>query len=295
MLRRLGAGIVVFFLSFPFSLRADDVGAKNQFFDSKGVKIRYVMEGNPDGEPVVLIHGLAGNVEMQWAAVRQALGKEYKIIALDLRGHGFSGKPHEAKQYGPEMVEDVVRLLDHLKIKKAHVVGYSLGGAVALHFAARHPERTLSATLGGMGVPHPPGGDKMLTDLADSLDKGDAGEGFKPLLVLLHAKDDKVRMETTNFFLMRTNDPKAMGALVRSLLDKDAALTDDQIKAIKVPMLAIVGDKDPFKGGVDELKKLLPAVRVIVLENATHLDAFGRKEFSDSLKEFLAKHRRAGQ
>jgi pimeloyl-ACP methyl ester carboxylesterase len=300
MLRRLAAGsaVLFLFLFLPAPLRADDAGTKNQFFDSAGVKIRYLIEGNKDGEPVVLIHGLAANVEIQWTTIRAELGKDYRIIALDLRGHGLSGKPHESGKYGPELAEDVIRLLDHLHVKKAHVVGYSLGGAVALHLAVRYPDRVLSATLGGMGVPKPPGGDATLRDLADSLEKGDKGEGFKPLLVYFHPRDDRleaVKMEAANRFLMQTTDLKAMAALVRSLRAKEAALTDDQLKTLKVPILAIVGDKDPFKEGVDELKKLAPAVQVVVLKNANHLDTFLRPEFCAALKEGLAKHHQAGK
>ena len=60
------------------------------------------------------------------SCVIDALKKDYKVIALDLRGCGGSGKPHDPKAYGIEMVNDVVRLLDHLKIDKAHIVGYSM-------------------------------------------------------------------------------------------------------------------------------------------------------------------------
>src|SRR5881397_2402529 len=99
--------------------------AQDQFFDSNGVKIRYTVEGQ--GEPVLLIHGFTADIEKQWGqpGVLKALAKDHRVIALDNRGHGKSGKPHDAKMYGKEMVEDAVRLLDHLKIAKAHVVGYS--------------------------------------------------------------------------------------------------------------------------------------------------------------------------
>jgi pimeloyl-ACP methyl ester carboxylesterase len=91
--------------------------AEDRFFESNGVKIRYTVTGQ--GEPVVLIHGFTANIETQWAlpGVIKALAADYQVIALDNRGHGKSDKPHDAKKYGAEMVEDAVRLLDHLKIK----------------------------------------------------------------------------------------------------------------------------------------------------------------------------------
>ena len=121
-------------------------------FVSKGVKLRYVVEGQ--GPPVVLIHGLTLDVESQWAdpGIIKALAQDYRVIALDCRGHGKSDKPHEAAAYGMEMVEDVCRLLDHLQIKKAHIIGYSLGGSIALKLLTSHPEHCSSAVLGESAV-----------------------------------------------------------------------------------------------------------------------------------------------
>jgi pimeloyl-ACP methyl ester carboxylesterase len=124
-------------------------GADDQFFDSNGVKIRYTVEGQ--GEPVLLIHGFTASIEMQWGipGIIKALANDYQVIALDNRGHGKSGKPHDPKSYGMEMVEDAVRLLDHLKIKKAHVVGYSMGAMITNKLLTTYPDRVICATLGG--------------------------------------------------------------------------------------------------------------------------------------------------
>jgi pimeloyl-ACP methyl ester carboxylesterase len=85
-----------------------------------------IVTGRENGEPVVLIHGFASNIEAQWTPVIGALKKDYKVIAMDIRACGGSGKPHDSKKYGIEMMNDVARLLDHLKIDKAHIVGYSV-------------------------------------------------------------------------------------------------------------------------------------------------------------------------
>jgi pimeloyl-ACP methyl ester carboxylesterase len=124
---------------------------KSERFDSGGVQIHFLLAGQ--GEPVVLIHGLNASAEVNWnlPGVVAELAKDHQVIALDLRGHGRSNKPHGDDAYGPVVVEDVVYLLDHLQIKKAHIVGYSLGGMVAMKFMVTHPERVISGTLGGMG------------------------------------------------------------------------------------------------------------------------------------------------
>src|SRR5262245_35470453 len=120
-------------------------------FDSAGVRIAYVEAGS--GEPVVLVHGLYSSAEMNWVlpGTFARLAEHRHVIALDLRGHGRSDKPTAEDAYGQPMVEDVVRLMDHLAIPKAHVVGYSLGGIIVMKLMVDHPDRVISGTLGGMG------------------------------------------------------------------------------------------------------------------------------------------------
>src|SRR5262245_1062648 len=94
-------------------------------FDSAGVNIQYLDTGT--GVPVVLLHGFTGSYARHWeapgvVAALQTAG--YRVIAMDCRGHGQSGKPHEVSQYGLEMVQDVIRLLDRLHIERTHLVGY---------------------------------------------------------------------------------------------------------------------------------------------------------------------------
>jgi pimeloyl-ACP methyl ester carboxylesterase len=278
----------LFFVFLP-SLRAQE-----QSFDSGGVRIQYIIEGK--GEPVLLIHGFAANVQMQWAVpgLIRSLAKDYQVIALDNRGHGKSDKPHDPKQYGTEMVEDVVRLLDHLKIKKAHVVGYSMGAIITCKLLTTHPDRLLSATLGGAGGIRE-GVDIGFFDLlADSLDKG---KGIEPLIVALNPagqpKPTEQQINFINGLLMATNDPKALAAVVRGW--KALAVSDGQLKANKVPALALIGEIDPLKKGVDELKERMPDLKVVVIDGADHMTAFLEPEFTKTLKEFLAKNGQNGK
>jgi pimeloyl-ACP methyl ester carboxylesterase len=123
-------------------------------FDSGGVNLRYFEAGS--GDVVVLLHGFGGSatgayIEPGTAAALVAAG--YRVIALDQRGHGGSDKPHDPDAYGRRMAEDVARLLDHLDVQRAHVIGYSMGGAVANSFRAMYPDRLLSVSLGGYGWP----------------------------------------------------------------------------------------------------------------------------------------------
>src|SRR5688500_7355133 len=116
----------------------------DQFFDSNGVRIRYVEQGQ--GPAIVLMHGYTGTLDRHFIAngVFANLATDHRVIAMDLRGHGKSGKPHDAGSYGEEMARDVVRLLDHLDIRRAHVLGYSLGAMIAGRLATMYPDRLIT-------------------------------------------------------------------------------------------------------------------------------------------------------
>ena len=97
------------------------------------------------------IHGYTGYIERHWIAtgVFANLAKDHRVIALDCRGHGKSGKPTDPKAYGAEMAQDIVRLLDHLKIRRAHVVGFSMGAMIAGPLLITNADRLLTVTFVG--------------------------------------------------------------------------------------------------------------------------------------------------
>jgi pimeloyl-ACP methyl ester carboxylesterase len=270
-------------LSFCVIARAED-----HFFESNGVKIRYTVTG--EGDPVLLIHGFTANIETQWAlpGVIKALAADYQVIAIDNRGHGKSDKPHDAKKYGTEMVADAVRLLDHLKIKKAHVVGYSMGAIITKKLLFTHPDRLLSATLGGSGGLREGVEPTFFNQLADSLEQG---RGMGPLIEALtppgRPKPTAEQIQAINTMLTLMNDTKALAAVLRGF--KELGVADDKLKSNRVPTLALIGADDPLKPGVDALNGKLTNFETVVIKDTDHMTAFARPEFSESLRAFLAK------
>lgn len=276
--------------------------AEDQSFDSKGVKIHYIVEGQ--GEPVVLIHGFTADIDKNWRTgfavgpengrqgpmIIPALAKSYRVIALDCRGHGKSGKPHDPKQYGDEMVEDVVRLLDHLKIKKAHVVGYSMGAIITAKLLTTHPDRLLTATLGGHGGIRDESRTQFYDELASSLEQG---KGFGPLMDALtppgRPKPSAEQIAAINAGLMKSNDPQALAAVVRGF--QGLAIATEKLKSNEVPTLALIGELDPLKKGVDALQGDMANLKVVVISGTDHMTAVSNPAFIKSLTEFLASHK----
>jgi pimeloyl-ACP methyl ester carboxylesterase len=259
-------------------------------FDSNGVPIHYRDRGK--GEAVVLVHGFALNLE-RWeaAGVPQKLeAAGYRAITIDCRGHGTSGKPHDPAAYGAEMSKDVVRLLDHLGIDKAHLVGYSMGGFVVNKARELHPERFHSLILGGSGWYR--AGDHAIAelepkDIAEGLERtGD----FRFMLRAFEAKrnppvtDEEI--ETRNARMMEGSDPKALAAVMRGW--EGFAVSEQNLRANSVPSLAIVGSVDPIKPKTDRLAEVMQRLEVRVLPGADH-GALADPRFAEEVIRFLKR------
>lgn len=247
-------------------------------FDSAGVSIAYTdTGGGEDRLPVLLIHGFASNIETNWGAtgwipVLSRAG--YRVVAIDNRGHGHSAKLYGLSDYGgPIMAEDAFRLLEHLGIAKAHVIGYSMGARIAAFLALAHPASVASLVFGGLGY---------------NMVRGMAGTG--PIANALEAPsiDDVTNPTARTFraFAEQTkSDLKALAACIRS---SRAPLTREMVGSIPVPVLVAVGEKDVIGGSAEELAALIPGARAYVIPGREHMKAVGDKAFKTEVLAFLA-------
>ena len=270
---------------------------EDKFFDSSGVSIRYIDQGT--GKPIVLVHGFGDSVEI-WVArgVLQDLVKDYRVIALDMRGHGKSGKPHDPKAYGREMALDIVRILDHLDIDRAHIIGYSLGGMMTSQLLTLHPERFLTATLvAGTGL-------LQWTPVMERNAEQEASERERECVSrtmiyrysppgLPKPSEENIKAQSGACFADPNHDRFAMAAVVRSR--KDQVITPAQVSAVTVPTLGIVGSLDAFQQArLRDLKRLRPDLTLVIVDGATHSGERGilrRVEFMTIVREFIAANR----
>ena len=260
-------------------------------FQTDDISIHYTDEGQ--GAPVFLLHGFAVNADLNWRRpkITQRLAKEFRVIAPDLRGHGLSDKPHKSDQYGLEMTYDVIRLMDHLEIPKAHLAGYSLGGFLALKLATTNPDRLLSVCALGSGWERPEESAFLdaLQNFADSLE---SGKGIEPLAVGLGPNREKptwthslwVRLMTSYF-----NDKQALIGVIRGL--PALAIEEEELRSVKIPLCSIVGSRDPLKVGADALASHVSLTHRVVVKDADHIQTTFRQETIDSLLHFLRQCR----
>jgi pimeloyl-ACP methyl ester carboxylesterase len=262
---------------------------EDRWCDSAGVPLRYVTAG--EGEPVVLAHSYSSDLEHQWVrtGVLEALSAHFRVIAFDQRGHGKSGKPHEPQAYGREMALDIVRLLDHLGIDKAHIVGYSLGAHTVAQLLTLHPERFLSATLGGgSGRRKWTAANERQAEIeAAEMEKG----SLRTQMLRLRPKgkeaptDEAIRVASARF--LKGKDPRALAAVRRS--NGDQIVKAEDLAASGVPTLGIVGSVDPYLEDLRELKALMPELEMVVIEGAAHASAHEFPEFVRAVEGFIAK------
>jgi pimeloyl-ACP methyl ester carboxylesterase len=127
-----------------------DGPADGFFTTSDGVKIHYLTTGTT-GSWVVLVHGYSDSAQRMWftTGIAPVLAKNHRVVALDNRNHGQSDKPQPG---GSGRAQDVVELMDHLKIDRAHIHGYSMGGAITGQLLAMIPGRFITAGFGGSGM-----------------------------------------------------------------------------------------------------------------------------------------------
>ncbi|MGI9404185.1 MAG: alpha/beta fold hydrolase [Hyphomicrobium sp.] len=245
-------------------------------FDCDGVEIAYIDEGA--GDPVILIHGFASNVatnwiDTGWVPPLTATGR--RVIAFDNRGHGHSAKLYSTDEYGaPLMAGDAHRLLDHLGIETADIMGYSMGARISAFLAMAHPQRVRSLIFAGLGI---------------NMVRGVAGTG--PVARALEAGSiDEVTNPTARTFRVFAeqtgSDLKALAACIRSAR---APITAEDLGRLTCPVLVVVGEQDVIGGSAKGLAKLIPGARAVEIEGRDHIKAVGDRAYKEAVLDFLAR------
>lgn len=271
-------------------LRSRSSWSRGARFDSAGVGVFFTDEGA--GPPVVLVHGFAvsGDLNFRVPGLIRALRPNHRVITVDQRGHGQSDKPPDAGAYGACMVQDLIRLLDHLGIDRAHVLGYSLGGFVALKLACVAQERLLGVGVLGAGYESAEGaGPSILEAIPKLADELEAGRGIGPLSVHLGGSRERPSFAHRTWVQLVTrflNDPRALIGVIRGV--PELAVSDADLATLRIPVCSIVGERDPLLNGARALAKAVPHAQATVIHGADHVRVPGHPEFRRALLGFLA-------
>lgn len=278
--RKVYIAIAVYVLCAAAGVYAGE--PKHDYFTtSDGIKIHYMTLGR--GTPVVLIHGYTGSAEGNWFrnGVAELLAKDHRVVAIDCRNHGRSDKPTPRS---PGEAKDVIEMMDHLKIAKAHIHGYSMGGAITARLLAEHPERFITASFGGSGIRET---DEALAEQAAALDP----EGRDPQedeasrnLRIRAAMDNGATQEEAEKLVAQPPNPAARPSITRTPLQID-------LKKVTVPVLAINGEFDRPYSKTQRMWRELNDFTNVILPGKSHLTAIAApyipKEYGESLSRFI--------
>ena len=255
-----------------------------------GVLIGYDTYGKRDGIPLLMIQGL-GSDSRGWALQRLAMGRRYRCIAIDNRGVGTStNAPHPFSL--EQMARDAVSVLDAEGVDTAHVMGASMGGAIAQIVAVRHGERVRGLVLACTACRHHAWRRELLADWAAAVtDRGMSALSDEGLRWLIGPRVHRRFGPWINLLgrVVMQGDPEHFAAQVDAIL----ALDDDvrfELRDVKAPTLVITGSQDmltPF-GDAEELAEMIPGARLRELRGAAHgLMVEQPNAYNSAVLEFL--------
>jgi pimeloyl-ACP methyl ester carboxylesterase len=243
---------------------------------SDGVVLAY--DDGAEGRPIVLIHGFAASRKITWANTGwyQTLGRAgYRVIALDCRGHGESEKPHEPADYDEgRMAADVMAILATLRVAAADVMGYSMGGALAIRLMHDAPGRVRRAVLAGVGETYFQKSDARSETIAQGLLARDPD-----------TVTDPAAKEFRTFAVRAGNDLVALAACMRR---PRHVFAPDALRGLAQPVLVVCGEMDDMSGRPEPLAKGFANGRAFVVPGRNHHMTVGDRAFKDEVTRFLA-------
>ncbi len=243
---------------------------------------------NGNGEPILVLHGLFGMLD-NWQAISKELAQEFRVISVDLRNHGRSF--HHPEIDYPIMAKDLAILLDHLSIEKIHIIGHSMGGKVAIQFAADYTERIISLSVIDIApISYERGHDDIFSAvLSIDINRMATRQDVQ------HVLSEKIPNKTVVQFLMkglsRTESGFEWRTNFNALYSHYDQLKDrpEVLGTISCPTMLVVGRKSPYvsEEGISVAKQLFVNLKVTYLDTGHWVHAERPKELLDIFKTFI--------
>jgi pimeloyl-ACP methyl ester carboxylesterase len=249
----------------------------NGRFQHDGFDLAFMDEG--EGEPVLLIHGFASSVKVNWISTGWTSFLQdsgFRVIAFDNRGHGQTSISYREEDYAPgKMASDAAALLRHLRISRAHVIGYSMGARISAFLALNHPEPVNTLIFGGLG-------DGMFRGVGD----------WDPIAAALLSEAPETIRDARGaafrkFADQTQSDRRALAACIARSRE---LVTPSQIASILTPALVAVGTEDDIAGSAQGLADAMPDAEAFDIEGRDHMLAVGDRSFKKAALGFMRAH-----
>lgn len=267
------------------------------YASAKGAQLYYEETGR--GTPIVFVHEFGGD-HRSWEPQIRHFARRYRCITFNARGYPPSDVPTDVKHYTQDIAtDDIVAVMDHLKLEKAHIVGISMGAYATVHFGMRYGDRSISLTAAALGYgSQPQVRDKFRADsglLADEIEKLGAkkfAEGYAqgPYRLQFKSKDERGWFE----FKRMLAEHSALGAALtmRGVQKERPALYELEagLRRLAIPLMIVAGDEDDWCLETDLwLKRIVPSAALVVLPKTGHTVNLEEPDmFNSHLQDFLA-------
>jgi pimeloyl-ACP methyl ester carboxylesterase len=232
------------------------VGQKDGFFTtSDGIRIHYLTHGD-SGSWVVLVHGYSDSAQRMWfnTGIAPEIAKHHRVVAIDNRNHGQSDKPQPG---GSGRAQDIVELMDHLKIPRAHIHGYSMGGGIVGQLLGLIPDRFITAGFGGSGMTETnPAYRAEAEAMDDALPKATGADA-----------------EGMDRFRARVAAARPAGSQAAAPATPAAAALAVDLTKLQIPILAVNGSFDNPYRKTHRLWREAQTFQNVILPGKTHLTA----------------------
>jgi 2-succinyl-6-hydroxy-2,4-cyclohexadiene-1-carboxylate synthase len=262
--------------------------------------IDFRAEVRDSGDPLVLLHGFTGSAD-SWAPHIDGLARDHRVIAIDLIGHGESDAPPDPRRYAfAQALDDLAAIADHLNIKEATWLGYSMGGRLALGFALRHPYRVQKLILENAtpGIANQQERDERRTadeELAQRIER-DGIASFvtewehNPIFASQRSLPAEVVHQQHELRLR--NRPIGLANSLRGMGQGAQPSFWGRLHEIQMPTLLIAGTCDPkFAAIATRMHALIPQSTLALIPDAGHAVHLERpRQFDDVVKQFLMRH-----
>ena len=251
--------------------------------DSSGVPISFSDQGS--GPVVILIHGITQNASDFNHLIKRLKG-HFRLIALDCRGHGASGKPEDPASYGKQMVTDIKTLLTNLDIDTAFLLGTSMGAEIALRFTVDYPEHTHALAVIASGW----SGQKesmTYTKVGNTLKQH---QSFGPWIKETGGQG----YFSPDFFGIATADAMLKGENIDALaavflgMKEIINLTEEEIRNINIPVLAICGEHDEERSCLERMVGVVPDISFNLLKGRDHMNLAEDPQYHKLIAQFLS-------
>ena len=244
-----------------------------------GIRIAYERAG--EGPPVVLVHGFGSSKEQNWKSTGwygSLAEAGFSVLAVDNRGHGESGKPHDPLLYHHNrMAEDVATVMDAAGIASAPYVGYSMGGLIGLRFLTLFPDRISKLALGGVGETYLKGprvSDPERRDVIANALLTEDKDGIA---------DPRARM-FRDFAEQAGKDRLALAACMRAM---SPPLPVTVLRSLQIPILVVDGDQDFIAGPSGPLAAIFPHGLAAIVPGRDHMSAVGARQTRQAVVDFF--------